>query len=200
MVVLVTGGAGLLGEELIKRLVMKGHSVRAFDLPTVDFWRIEGLDKVTIFKGDVTDSDDVKEAVKGVDAVFHLAAIMPPTCEKNRELTMRVNVGGTENLLRAVKDEVPETSFIFPSSVAVYGNTASEEPPISENHALSPLDYYSESKMIGEDLIQDAGVTHTILRISGIVGAEFFELPDVLQYKADQRIEFVDRRDAAIAF
>jgi len=199
MVVLVTGGAGLLGAELIKRLVGKGYSARAFDLPTVDFWRVDGLEGVEIFKGDVTALADVREAVKGAEAVFHLAAVLPPISEKNRKLTMRVNVGGTENVLEAVRKEASQAPLIFSSSVAVYGNTMSEEPPISENHVLSVVDNYSESKITCEKLIRDAGVTYTILRVSGIVGAEFFELPDVLQYRADQRVEFVDRRDVAAA-
>jgi nucleoside-diphosphate-sugar epimerase len=200
MDVLVTGGAGLLGSELIKRLVGRGYAVRVFDLPTVDFWRVDKLEGVEIFKGDVTAFDDVQEAVKGVKAVFHLAAILPPISDKNRELTIRVNVDGTENLLKAVKEEAPKAPFIFSSSVAVYGRTASEEPPISENHALSAIDNYSESKIQSERLIRKAGATYTILRISGIFGAEFFELPDALQYRADQRVEFVDRRDVVAAF
>jgi len=200
MDVLVTGGAGLLGSELIKRLVRRGYSVRSFDLPTVDFWRVYGLEGVEILKGDVTAFDDVQKAVRGVKAVFHLAAILPPLCEKNRELTLRVNVGGTENLLKAVKEEAPKAPFIFSSSVAVYGRTASEEPPISEDHALSIIDNYSESKIQSEGSIREAGLKYTILRISGVVGAEFFELPDVLQYRADQRVELVDRRDVAAAF
>jgi len=200
MVVLVTGGAGLLGAELIKKLFSKDYAVRAFDLPTVDFWRVDGLEGVEIFKGDVTSFDDVKGAIKGVEAVFHLAAILPPTCEKNRELTMHVNVGGTEVLLKAVKEEAPRAPFIFASSVAVYGITATEEPPISESHLLSVIDNYSESKIRCEKLIREACVTYEILRISGIVGAEFFELPNVLQYRADQRVEFIDRRDVATAF
>jgi len=199
MVVLVTGGAGLLGAELIKRLVSKGYTARAFDLPTADFWRVNGLERVETLRGDATSFEDVREAVKGVEAVFHLAAILPPICEENRELTMRVNVGGTENLLKAVREEASEAPFIFSSSVAVYGKTAGEEPPISENHVLSAVDNYSESKIRCEESIRRAGVTYTILRISGIVGAEFFELPDVLQYGADQRVEFIDRRDVATA-
>lgn len=199
MVVLVTGGAGFLGAELIKRLVSRGYTARAFDLPTVDFWRPNGLGGVEIFKGDVTAFGDVNEAVKGAEAVFHLAAILPDTSEKSRELTMRVNVEGTENILKALTEEAPQAPLIFSSTVAVYGKTADEEPPISENHALSAVDDYSESKMMCEKLIRDAGVTYTILRISGIVGAEFFELPDVLQYRADQRVEFIDRRDVTAA-
>jgi len=199
MAVLVTGGAGLLGAELIKRLISKGYTARAFDLPTVDFWRIDELEGVKTFKGDVTSFEEVREAVKGVEAVFHLAAILPPLCERNRELTMRVNVGGTENLLKATREEASDAPFIFSSSVAVYGKTAGEEPPISENHVLSAIDNYSESKIRCEELIRRAGVTYTILRVSGIVGAELFELPDVLQYRADQRVEFIDRRDVATA-
>jgi len=199
MIVLVTGGAGLLGTELIKKLVSKGYAVRAFDLPTADFCRVNETEEVEVFKGDVTALGDVKEAVKRVEAVFHLAAILPPLCEKNRGLTMHVNVGGTENLLKAIRTEAPRASFIFSSSVAVYGKTANEEPPVSENHAVSVIDNYSESKIKSEKLIREAGVTYTILRISGIVGAEFFELPDVLQYRTDQRVEFIDRRDVAAA-
>lgn len=199
MVVLVTGGAGLLGAELIKRLIGKGYTARAFDLPTADFWRVNALEGVEIFKGDVTAIGDVKKAVKGVEAVFHLAAILPPKSEKNRGLTMRVNVCGTENIVKAMKKEASREPLIFPSSVAVYGITANEEPPVSKNHPLKAIDNYSESKIRCEKLITGAELNFTILRISGIVGAEFFELPDVLQYRPDQRVEFIDRRDVASA-
>ena len=87
MRVLVTGGAGLLGTELIKKLVIRGHYVRAFDLPNVDFWRVEELKEVEVFRGDITALDNVRKAIEDVEAIFHLAAVLPPASEKNRELS-----------------------------------------------------------------------------------------------------------------
>lgn len=125
---LVTGGAGRLGGEVVRLAVQRGYSVVAFDLPQVRWEAVSEIPGVEPFKGDVTSAESVREACRGVDGVIHLAAILPPASEVNRELTMRVNVEGTKNIIDALRKE-PDTPTVFASSVSTYGITAGEEPP-----------------------------------------------------------------------
>ena len=197
--VLITGGAGALGSELAKNLIEKGFEVRVFDLPNIDFYRVESLEGIEIFKGDVTEYSDVRDAVKGIDVVLHLAAILPPSSESNKDRTMKINGGGTMNIVEALELEARKPLLIFASSVCVYGIPSNDEQPISEEHAISKTDNYSESKIFCEQLIRNSDVRYIILRISGISVADFFEFPDILQFSADQRIEFVSREDVVTA-
>ena len=198
MNLLVTGGAGRLGSMLVKRIAGSGHTAWAFDLPQVLFGDVEDVPGVEIFRGDVTDPYDVAEACRIVDGVFHLAALLPPRSEMNRESTMQVNVGGTRNLVEALRQR-PGAPLIFASSVAAYGVTASETPPIREDHPLRAHDLYSESKIEAERLVRGSGVPYTILRISAIAVADLVELPDIIPYRADQRVEYIYVGDAAQA-
>jgi nucleoside-diphosphate-sugar epimerase len=197
--VLVTGAAGSLGSKLVEALCDKGYVVRAFDLPTADFTRIEKLKRVEAFKGDVTNYNDVRGAVTGVDGIFHLASILPPLSERDRKVTKCVNVGGTENLLKAIEKENLGLRFVFVSSTSVYGITAQEQRPISESHTLNATDYYSESKIACENMIRQSDLVYSILRISGIYSTEFIEPPDEFPFEEDQCVEFIDRNDVVTA-
>jgi len=83
--------------------------------------------------------------------------------------------------------------------VATYGVTASEEPPLREDHPLRAHDNYSESKIEAEALIRASGVPSAILRISAIAVADIVELPETIPYREDQRVEFIYVGDAARA-
>ena len=98
-VVLVTGGAGSVGRMLVEKLVADGQAVRIFDLPFMDFDGLEDRDGIEIVKGDITDAAQVADAIKGVGSVVHLAALLPPNSERDRDRTFGVNVGGTENII-----------------------------------------------------------------------------------------------------
>ena len=100
--VLITGGAGSVGRQLAAMLLADGIPVRIFDLPFMDFNGLEGEKNVEIVKGDITDSAAVTKAVDGVKGVLHLAAILPPNSEKDRDFTFKVNVEGTNNILKSV--------------------------------------------------------------------------------------------------
>ncbi|MEM2960671.1 MAG: NAD(P)-dependent oxidoreductase [Candidatus Bathyarchaeia archaeon] len=192
--VLVTGGAGRLGSELTKALSKKGYEVVAFDLPTANFEKLKGLPGIRILRGDITKPEDLLGAVDGIDTVFHLASILPPMSEVNRDKTMRVNVEGTRNLLGALSKLGIKVPIIFTSSVCVYGITADEVPPIRIDHPLVVSDNYSESKIKSEKLIEDSNLPYTILRVTGIYEVGLMELPKELQFSSDQRVEFIDRR------
>ncbi len=122
MKLLVTGGAGRLGSEVVKLATEKGHAVVAFDLPQAHWEAISGVSGVEIFEGDITKAESAEEACRGVEGVIHLAAILPPVSERDRAMTLRVNVGGTRNLVEAL-NEIPDVPMVLASSVSTYGIT-----------------------------------------------------------------------------
>ncbi|HEX2922526.1 MAG TPA: NAD(P)-dependent oxidoreductase [Chloroflexota bacterium] len=196
--VLITGGAGGVGRELTAALVQKGYTVRAFDLPFVDFSALEDMDGVEIAKGDITDLDTVRAAVEGVDLVHHVAALLPPASERNREKTLAVNVQGTANIVRAIQEQEDRARLIFTSTVATYGDTTADQPPIRVNHPQRPNTIYSESKVLAEKEILDAAIPFTILRVSAIVMPALMDPPE-WPFLANQRMEFINRADVVRA-
>jgi len=195
MSVLVTGGAGRLGYEVARLLKEEGFSVRAFDLPGVQWSHVEGLG-VEVHKGDITDPFSVRDALRGATEVVHLAALLPPRSEVSREATQKVNVGGTGNLIKAM---APDAHMVLASSISTYGVTDRERPPVGEDHRQEAHSRYSESKIMAERLAMESGRPAAVLRVAPISVAELLELPDVVEYRADQRVEFIYVEDAARA-
>jgi nucleoside-diphosphate-sugar epimerase len=196
--VMITGGAGSLGTALSHRLLQEGHRLRILDLPQADFsfheaWGTE------IIKGTLLDLDTLLQAVAGMDVIFHLAAILPPASEMDRERTFQVNVQGTEYLLRAMKELSQEALLIFSSSVSVYGDTSKGSPPVKVDHPLKASDHYSESKICCEETIRMQAKKYTLLRISGIAIPAFMDPPEVWQFQPDQRIEMIPIADLVTA-
>lgn len=200
--VLVTGGMGSMGRLVISRLRAAGMSVRAFDLPSVDYTGLEKQPGVEIAKGDITRPDDLRRAVADVDAVVHLAAILPPAAERNPALTFRVNVDGTRALIDAVEARTPEARFVLSSSVSVYGDTSREEHRgvgIAIGHPVAPDDTYARSKAESEQAVRESRTDWVVLRISGVAVPVFQEPPAAWPFLAAQRVEFVHRDDAVAA-
>ncbi len=178
-----------------RQLVENGHKVRVFDLPHVDWSHVERIG-AEAFRGDITDEIRVVAACEGVDAVVHLAALLPPRSESSNELTMKVNVQGTENILNGIKRDTP---VILTSSISTYGITADAKPPIKETYPQKAHNSYSESKIRAEKTALDAGNPTCILRIAPISVADLVELPEIIPYRGDQRVEFIFVDDAASA-
>jgi UDP-glucose 4-epimerase len=150
--VLVTGGAGFIGSHVVDRLVNSDYDVRVIDnLSTGRLSNIENhIDsgRVDFVKGDIRDAQLVKNCVRNVSAVVHLAAITSvPFSVQNPDLTYDTNVAGTVNLLiSCAEQKIPK--FVFVSSCAVYG-----EPrylPLDEKHLTEPISPYAESKLDAE--------------------------------------------------
>ena len=198
--VLITGGAGSVGRQLVEMFAKAGRAVHVFDLPMMDFSGLEGRDGIDIVKGDITDADGVRAAVDGADAVLHLAAILPPNSERGRELTFRVNVGGTQNIIDAMEQVNPSARLVFTSSISTYGDTSADEPPVRVGHSQSAIDIYADSKIEGEKLILESSLSNTVsLRIAGISVPAFLEPPTPWPFMEDQRVEMVHRDDVADA-
>jgi len=170
--ILVTGGAGGLGNIFTRRFVSEGYEVRIFDLPTPANQKVFPAPEpgIELCWGDITKEDDVRKAVQGVDVILHLAALVVPATEKNPELAHRVNVGGTRNIAAAAAAESERRNepvpLLFSSSVTVFGITKDETPPIRADHPLNPVNNYNETKILAEEIIRESGLPWTIFRFA----------------------------------
>ena len=197
--VLVTGGAGSVGRMLVEKLVADGQPVRIFDLPFMDFDGLEDRDSIEIVKGDITDAAQVADALKGVNSVVHLAALLPPNSERDRDRTFGVNVGGTENIIKAMEAGAQDATLIFTSSISTYGNTMDEKPPVRVDHPQSAIDIYADSKIVGERMVRESSLNWIAMRIAGIMVPAFMEPPSPWPFVAEQRVEMVHRDDVVDA-
>jgi nucleoside-diphosphate-sugar epimerase len=197
--ILITGGAGSVGRRLVQRCRADGYSVRVFDLPVCNFAGLEGEAGIDVIKGDITDPATVERAVQGAGAVLHLAALLPPASEANRERTFAINVQGTANIMKAMETHASDAVLVFSSSVSTYGNTTAEAPPIRVSHSQTALDIYAESKIAGEQLLRKTALGTVVLRIAGITVPELQEPPTVWPFTAEQRLEMVHRDDVVTA-
>ena len=197
--VLVTGGAGSVGRMLVEKLVADGQPVRIFDLPFMDFDGLEDRDSIEIVKGDITDAAQVADALKGVNSVVHLAALLPPNSERDRDRTFGVNVGGTENIIKAMEAGAQDATLIFTSSISTYGNTMDEKPPVRVSHSQSAIDIYADSKIVGERMVRESSLNWIAMRIAGIMVPAFMEPPNPWPFVAEQRVEMVHRDDVVDA-
>jgi UDP-glucose 4-epimerase len=147
MRILVTGGAGFIGAHLANRLHSEGHYVRVLD--NLSSGDPATLDKgISFTRGDVRDIPKLWSLLQGVDAVYHLAALVsvPASVLYPREYN-DVNVGGTVALLEACRD-VGIKRVIFASSATVYGDQKTQ--PVSEDLAPHPAVPYAVSKLAAE--------------------------------------------------
>ncbi len=197
--VLVTGGAGSVGKRVAQKLRKEGYRVRVFDLPGANFSGLEGEEGFEVVKGDLTKVESIEQGVRGAGAVIHLAALLPPASERNRELTFDLNVEAVVRVAKALKQKNPSAPLVFSSSVSTYGDTVRMKPPVTVNSPQQALDIYAESKITAERRLKEAYPDAVILRISGISVPVIQSPPDVWPFMADQRIEFVHRDDVVTA-
>ncbi len=147
---LVTGGAGFIGSHLVDALVAEGNQVRILDnLSTGKKENFAQLgSKVELIAGDVRDKAAVEKAVKGMDYVFHIAALRAVLRSVDDPVeTNDVNVTGTLNLLLAAR-EAKVKRVVSTSSSSVYGDT--EKFPCHEDDLPRPQSPYAASKIMGE--------------------------------------------------
>jgi UDP-glucose 4-epimerase len=147
MKILVTGGAGFIGSNLVDKLIDEGHKVFAID--NLSTGKKENLNKKAIFyKADICHLEKILHLFKGIDFVFHLAANPRVIFSVENPIeSHKVNVDGTLNVLYAsYKNKVKR--LIFASSAAVYGNI--KKLPLKEDMAPKPVSPYGLHKLIGE--------------------------------------------------
>ncbi|MCK5547819.1 MAG: NAD(P)-dependent oxidoreductase, partial [Thermoplasmata archaeon] len=159
---LITGATGFVGSNLTQRLLRKGHDIRMLCLPTEDPGKIAKAKSVEVVYGDITKPETLRNALKGVDTVIHLAGLV--SYSKPKPVLYKVNAVGTKNLLKFCKRV---DKIIFSSSVSVYGEITGKA---DENYPIMPRTYYGESKYLAERLVQRSGIRSVILRIAPAYG------------------------------
>jgi len=158
--VLVTGAGGFIASHLVEHLVREGAQVRGFvrynsrnDLGMLKWLAPEILSQVEIMQGDLRDNEAVRNAVRGVDTVFHLGALIAiPYSYVNPREVIDVNIMGTLNVLMAARD-FGTRRVVHTSTSEVYGTA--QYVPIDEKHPLQGQSPYSASK-IGADRIAES--------------------------------------------
>ena len=158
--VLVTGADGFIGSHLTEALVRQGFRVRAFvyynsfnSYGWLDTASKEIKNKIEFFSGDIRDPNGVREAMKGIDIVFHLAALIAiPFSYHSPDSYIDTNVKGTLNIIQAARDNKVKRVLVTSTS-EVYGTA--QFVPITELHPKQPQSPYSASK-IGADAIADS--------------------------------------------
>lgn len=158
--VLVTGSDGFIGSHLTEELVKKGYEVKAFVYYNsfntwgwLDTLPKEIMDHVEIFQGDIRDPNGVKEAMKGCDAVFHLAALIAiPFSYHSPDTYVDTNIKGTLNVLQAARD-LGTKRVLVTSTSEVYGTA--QYVPIDEKHPYQGQSPYSATK-IGADRLAES--------------------------------------------
>ncbi len=179
MRVLVTGGAGYIGSLTVEQLLEAGHDVVVLD--NFLFGK-QGLDfargKIELREGDVRNSADVAYALKGCEAVIHLAGIVgDPACRKNHIADYTTNVESTRTVINCMTDPELELvpTFIFASSCSVYGNVKGLFDEVVEGTQTNPLSLYAHGKLRSEEIIaakarEEPRFSPTILRLTTLFG------------------------------
>ena len=177
--VLVTGGAGYIGTNVVEELLERGHRPVVLD---TFYWGREPLQsfgsRVELVEGDCRNSRDVINVLEGIDAVLHLAGIVgEAACLQNPKAHFSTNVESTRTLINCCTD--PELDlvrdFIYSSSCSVYGNTHGVYSEVREDTPPYPLSAYAHAKLRSEEIILARGreILHfhpTVLRLTTVFG------------------------------
>jgi nucleoside-diphosphate-sugar epimerase len=203
--VLLTGGSGLIGKEIFRELISRK---RKYDLslllrPSRKNKKLfkSYKETVEIIWGDITNFEDVKNAVFNKDIVIHAAGVLPDIAMFEPDLAKLTNIGGTENVLNAMRSQKSNSKIIFTSSAAVYGKNL-ENPIIRISDPIDkyPRDIYSYTKIEAEKLIINSGMEYCIFRILYVTSVEVLKFrPIMFQISLDTPLEIIHIKDLAYA-
>ena len=169
---IVTGGAGFIGSNIVKKLVARGDNVTVID--NLNTGKEENLisvkDKIVFFNDNILNLDLLEKQTQNIDGIFHQAALasVQDSFSKPEEY-QSVNVNGTENILKLAKKN--NFKVVYASSSSVYGNP--ENIPIKESDSKNPINPYAETKLEKERLAikySEMGVKVIGLRYFNVFG------------------------------
>ncbi len=174
MRIIVTGGSGFLGTHMVRALKSAGHSIKNIDIrPSRDI-------NVNTVVADILDTKRMKQEIKDVDCVFHLAGLIEAgESVKDPQRFVDVNISGTVSILEAMRENNVKI-ILFSSSAAVYGEP--QNIPIKEDDRTIPINPYGMTKLAMEGLISSYvkahGLTGVALRYFNLYGPEEHHEPE----------------------
>jgi nucleoside-diphosphate-sugar epimerase len=208
MRVLVTGAFGRLGQAALERLLQEGHSVIAFDVPSRHNRSAQRgfAGRIETVWGDIRSPEEIRPCVTRCDAIIHNAGILAPASESHPELAYAVNVGGTKNVLEAMRQREEPPLLVFSSSLSVCGPRKPGGLPLTAADLAVGTDNYTSNKAECERLLRESGLPYVIFRIGVSVGVKSAVgdlSPDVFRVlfciDPDTRLEWVHPDDVALA-
>jgi len=221
--VLLTGASGSMGGEAFKELLRRKEEYdivlilrpsksnkKAFkkylpnDRLPVNARGVVQEDGLKVVWGDLTHYPDVLAAMNEVDIVLHPAAFIAPAADHNPELAEEINVGGTENIIKAIKAQengIERIRLVYVSSVAIYGDRLAPIYWLRVGDPLKPsvYDFYAITKIRAERAVIESGLKYWVsIRQTYIAIPDCMSLMDPIMYHQpiDQHIELVTSQDA----
>ncbi|WDR01399.1 NAD(P)-dependent oxidoreductase [Devosia algicola] len=195
MTILITGGTGLVGSRLLKRMIAAGEDCRVI----IRSDRNIPAGAVAI-KGDLLDPTSLEAAVEGVSAIIHLAAVLRTP---DSDDIWKANVDGTKNLIHAARQHAPNARFIMASTGLVYN--ANSAYPAREGDAVDPKMAYPASKVAAEKQLHESGLNWSILRLGFVYGDDDGHLQSVprlanmFKWHPANKLSLIHHRDIAAA-
>ncbi len=223
MSIMVTGGTGFIGNRIVRKLVERGEEVVCFDLAAPRANLEPYLDRVQVYRGDITQVPHLLEAVNthGVRKIIHMAALLPPDTEDRPHFGMLVNIQGTNNVFEVARFTGLER-VVYASSIAVFGvQDTFGERPVNEDDLSAPVNVYGMTKAANDfaagKYIDRYGLDLRGVRIctvfghgrvtgmTGIIGGLMMSLPAVgkpisMPFHQDELSPMIHAEDAAEIF
>ncbi|MDC7693505.1 NAD(P)H-binding protein [Asticcacaulis sp. DXS10W] len=206
--VFLTGATGNMGREVLKQLAdTDDFEVRILVLPKEKshpvIKRFSRHNRVRVVWGDLTRYEDVEKGVKGAGYVLHVGGMVSPLADRFPDLTHRVNVGGTANIVRAVKAQ-PDPDAIKLVYIGTVAETGSRNPPFHWGRTGDPIkisqfDHYAVSKAQAEAIVAESGLKHWVsLRQTGMAYPEIWKMSDPIMFHnpINGVFEWVSARDS----
>ncbi|BDZ65421.1 NAD-dependent epimerase/dehydratase family protein [Agromyces mangrovi Wang et al. 2018] len=187
--VLLTGATGNWGRAALREFARRADRVDvvAFAMPTerdrAALAEFDGMDTLEVAWGDLTDPAAVAAAIRGVDVVLHVGAVVSPLADEQPELAHRVNVGSMRNIIDAVR-ALPDPATVAVVGIGTVAQAGSRNPPhhwgrVGDPIRVSHFDEYGQSKVIAERLLVDSGLPKWVqLRQTGIFHPGMLEIRD----------------------
>ena len=152
MSIMVTGGTGFIGNKIVRKLVERDEEVVCFDMAPPRGKLVAYLDRIKVYRGDITQIPHLLEAVNlhQVHKIIHMAALLPPDSEERPHFGMEVNIQGTNNVFEVARWTGVER-VVYASSIAAFGvQETFGERPVNEDDLINPVNVYGMTKAVND--------------------------------------------------
>ncbi|MBK8102721.1 MAG: NAD(P)-dependent oxidoreductase [Cellvibrionales bacterium] len=206
MKLLITGAFGNLGLMCVDQALQMGFQVKCFDPDNKNSKKLADNygSKIEVTLGDLRDEKLLYQLIEDVDAIIHNASVLPPTTEDNPSLAYDINVVACKKLIRVAEVTTKKPTFIFPSSVTVFGLPDQTQTPKKADDPVKATDNYTTHKLEIENFLKNSSIPWVVLRVGVSVDARTLKtdrktFKQLLNIKADNPLEYVHPKDVAYA-